>query len=70
MAKYNNAFQGPKYIEETILDGEKNVIGRIRIKPSSVLWKPTNARKFYSIQLKKFSDWIQHPDTRATKTIR
>jgi hypothetical protein len=68
MPKYNNAFRGPEYIEQMILDGEGSVVGTIRIKPSGVLWKPSNARKFHSVSLKKFVAWIEHPDTTSRKT--
>jgi hypothetical protein len=68
MPKYNNSFRSPGHIEERIVDGEGSVIGTIRVKPSSVLWKPTNARKFHSVSLKKFTDWIEDPATGAKKT--
>ena len=28
MPKYNNSFQGPEHIEQTILDGKGSIIGR------------------------------------------
>jgi hypothetical protein len=49
MPKYNNAFRSPEHREETIVDGKGSVIGTIRVKPSGVLWKSTNARKFHSV---------------------
>jgi hypothetical protein len=33
-------------------------IGEIRIKPSSLLWKPKGQQKYYSASLDDFAEWI------------
>jgi hypothetical protein len=58
MPEYLNSFRTPVYVEQTILGPNGNVIGTIRIKPSSVMWKPANAAKFYRISLDRFTAWI------------
>lgn len=68
MPEYRNSFRAPAYYEEVIIDENNSVVGTIRIKPSSVLWKPKNAQKYFSVNLEKFIDWITDPDTRARKT--
>jgi hypothetical protein len=68
MPKYNNRFQSPTYLEETIQDENGTTVGSIRIKPSSVLWRPTNAQKFYAVSLDEFSTWITDPATGAKRT--
>jgi hypothetical protein len=68
MPKYNNSFKSPTYLEETILDDSGATVGTVRLKPSSVLWKPANAQKFFSIPLDEFVTWISTPSTGATKT--
>ena len=68
MPVYKNSFRAPAYFEETIIDEEDTVIGTIRVKPSSILWKPKNAQKYYSINLQKFAEWITDSDTKARKT--
>lgn len=68
MPEYRNSFRAPAYYEEVIIDENNSVVGTIRIKPSSVLWKPKNAQKYFSVNLEKFIDWISDPDTRARKT--
>ena len=68
MPVYKNSFRAPAYFEETIIDEEDSVIGTIRVKPSSILWKPKNAQKYYSINLQKFTEWITDSDTKAKKT--
>lgn len=68
MPRYNNSFRAPEYYEEVIVDGDGIVIGTIRVKPSSVLWKPRNARKYFSVSLETFADWIEAESTKARRT--
>lgn len=68
MPDYKNRFDAPEFIEKIIFDENGAVLGTIRIKPSGVLWKPKGARKFFSIPLAKFTDWITDPKTKARKT--
>jgi hypothetical protein len=68
MPYYKNQFQEPTYYEHTILDEKGKTIGTVRIKPSSILWKPVNAREFYSIPLQKFAELMQAASTKASKT--
>ena len=62
-------FRAP-FIEETVIDGDATVIGRIRVKPSSVMWKPKGRGKFYSVSLDKFTKWITDADTGAKKVMK
>lgn len=68
MPDYNNKFHGPSYLEQEIRDERDTVIGTIRIKPSSVQWKAKGKGKFLTVTLKKFTDWIEDPETKAKKT--
>ena len=70
MPKYLNRFQSPEYLEETIIDEEGATVGTIRIKPSSVLWKPKNAREFYVVTLDAFARWITSTASGARKAMR
>lgn len=70
MPAYTNSFRSPKYIEETINDGNGNVVGTIRIKPSSVQWKPSGAHKYYSVSLSAFAKWITSEEAGARKASR
>jgi len=67
MPKSKNQFAGPNFFEETILDKEGNKIGDIRIKPSTVLWKPSGDHLFYSVTLDTFVQWIKKRRTGAKK---
>lgn len=54
--------------EITIVDeGGKVAIGRLRIKSSRIQWKPKNGRKYYSVPLERFTDWIMDPEIGAQK---
>ena len=68
MPKYRNKFAGPKFIQQTIIGENGATIGVIRIKPSSVLWKPSGERQFYSVPLERFISWVKSRKARAART--
>lgn len=68
MPDYKNRFKTPVFREETILDIDGKVVGTIRIKPSSVLWKPKGAHQFFSVSLEDFAEWVTAESTKARKT--
>jgi hypothetical protein len=65
--KYQNKFRSPTFVETTILDGNGVTVGTLRLKPSSVNWKPKSGQKFYSVSLTDFEKWITCPKTKAKK---
>ncbi len=68
MPVYNNKFAAPNYIEETIVDvNTGEIIGKVRIKPSGILWKPKSQQKYYAVTLGQFDDWITKPATGARR---
>jgi hypothetical protein len=71
MPDYKNKFESPTYIEESILDGNTgNKIGTIRIKLSSISWKPKGQHKFYYVSTDDFARWITDSNTNAERTSR
>lgn len=58
MPKYLNRFVEPDYIERKIASSDGSLRGTLRIKPSSVLWKPAGAHKFHAVPLDTFERWI------------
>jgi hypothetical protein len=56
MAK--NKFRGPDYEEHSFEDQDGNLIGKIRVKPSGILWKKADGKKYYRVTLDKFIEWI------------
>jgi len=68
MAEFRFKFVAPKEIREAIIKRESGEpYGKIRIKPSTVLWKPTRAQKYYSVSLEEFATWITDPSTGARR---
>ena len=56
-----NAFGEPECYDHLIYEkasGKK--IGELRIKPSTILWKPKGARKYSSVSLEEFAGWMNN----------
>jgi hypothetical protein len=68
MPTYKNRFASPDFFEETIIDGNGTKVGTIRVKPSSVLWKPSGQQKFFSVSLDTFANWVTSPASKAKRT--
>ncbi len=64
-----NSFNRPVRCDQKIIDGNRNAVGTVRIKPNRIAWKPGHqgATLFYSVDLDKFIAWITDPNTRADK---
>jgi len=65
--KYLNKFKTPDHVEETIVNEIGATVGTIRVKPSSLLWKPTGQHKFYAVSLDRFTSWITDAETGAKR---
>lgn len=53
-------FRASDFVEEVIQDKD-GVFGTIRIKPSTVMWKPKHAKggkPYYGISIERFEAWI------------
>lgn len=59
MPKYTYSFASPKYREETIVDANGKVVGTVRLKPVSIAWRPANARRFYMVSIRTFTEWME-----------
>ena len=42
-------------------------IGELRVKPSSILWKPKGKQQFFSVPLDLFSKWIEENGKRVDR---
>jgi hypothetical protein len=69
MPAYINKLEQPQHMEGTILGPlpDRRVIATIRVKPSTILWKPRGQTKYYSVSLEKFAEWIMSPKTHADR---
>jgi hypothetical protein len=54
-----NRFQPRKFEDFHIVDDDNRVVGRIRVKPSGVLWAPTNAKVWYGVSLDEFAAYME-----------
>jgi hypothetical protein len=53
-----NSFASRKVEDHKIVDSNGQVVGHVRVKPSSILWSPKNGRDWYGIPLSKFGDYL------------
>lgn len=54
-------FRSCAFVEEVIEDNS-GVVGTIRIKPSTVMWKPKGAgghKPYFSATIEEFESWIK-----------
>ena len=70
MPRYVNQLARPQYVELKIVDQEERAVGTLRVKPSSILWKPKNAQQFYAVPLDAFAGWITSAASGHTKTTK
>lgn len=70
MPAYTNKFEQPQHMQGKILGPAGRLVGTMRIKPSSVLWKPSGAHDFYAVPLDRFTEWIKSPKTQAERVDR
>jgi hypothetical protein len=66
MPEYKNSFDEPKFYEHVIKNDEGK-IGTLRVKPSTVLWKPKGGQAFYSVSIDQFERFIVESGRRVDK---
>ncbi len=54
-----NSFRPRKFEDFEIVDSDSRVVGHIRVKPSGVLWAPSNAKVWYGVSLKDFAGYME-----------
>lgn len=53
-----NNFRPEKFYDFEIVDEGSRVIGKIRVKPSSMLWKSKGSHNWLGVSLGKFADFM------------
>lgn len=48
-----NSFSPSKVQDTTIVDNDGKTVGHIRVKPSGVLWAPSNSKVWYGLSLEQ-----------------
>jgi hypothetical protein len=66
MPDYKAQFAVENSLELSFSDRDGNAIGMLKIKQSTILWKPHDGKKYRSVPLEKFANWILHPETGAS----
>ena len=54
-----NSFRPRKFEDFEIVDDDNRVVGHVRVKPSGVLWAPSNAKIWYGVSLKEFASFME-----------
>ena len=54
-----NRFRPDKYYDHQIVDGNDQVVGNIRVKPSGVLWAPKHAKIWHGVTLDEFAHFME-----------
>jgi len=64
-----NYIARPQYIDICIkADDDKSIVGHFRITPAAVKWADGNKKKYLSVSLDKFRDWIKSEEANAKRT--
>ena len=62
-----NSFRPRKFEDFEIVNEQEKVVGHIRVKPSGVLWAPSNAKVWYGVSLKDFSEYMENNGKKQDK---
>ncbi|QJR36526.1 MULTISPECIES: hypothetical protein [Gemmatimonas] len=62
-----NNFKPRKFEDHEIVDEDGKVVGHIRVKPSGVLWAPSNSRDWYGLSLEAFAAYMKENGKRQKK---
>jgi len=62
-----NKFRPRKFEDFEIVDADDKVVGHVRVKPSGVLWAPTNSHVWHVVSLDAFAQFMQQNGKRQKK---
>jgi hypothetical protein len=51
------------HLELDYHDRKDEHIGRLRLKESTIQWRSPNAKKYRSVSLARFIEWIESPES-------
>lgn len=67
MPDYKTQFSPTMPLELEFYDRDGNPIGKLRIKQSTILWKPFNKSRFRSVSLESVAKWIYENGTLVSR---
>jgi hypothetical protein len=56
-------FLEPGSYDHEIGDAQWRKVGKLRVKPSSILWKPKGQQKYFAVSIDDFAEWIKGKGT-------
>ncbi len=59
-----NNFRPEKFYDFEIINEKSKIVGKIRVKPSGVLWKSKGSRDWQGVTLEKFATFMQENGTK------
>lgn len=62
-----NKFRPRKYEDFEIVNGDEKVVGHVRIKPSGILWAPSNAKMWHGVSLAAFAKFMEKSGVKKKK---
>ncbi|MGI8486127.1 MAG: hypothetical protein ACR2OU_17945 [Thermomicrobiales bacterium] len=54
-----NNFRPRKFEDHEIINAESRVVGHVRVKPSGILWAPSNSKTWYGVSLTEFARFME-----------
>jgi len=54
-----NNFRPRKFEDHEIINASSRVVGHVRVKPSGVLWAPSNSKIWYGVSLAEFARFME-----------
>jgi hypothetical protein len=54
-----NSFRIPKYVDHIIQDEDGLVVGTVRVKPSGISWAPADGKKWRTVPLHRFVEFME-----------
>jgi hypothetical protein len=62
-----NSFRPRKFEDFEIVDADFKVVGHIRVKPSGVLWSPSNGKVWHGVSLQRFAAFMEEKGKKQRK---
>ncbi len=62
-----NSFRRPEVVQVEIEDEKGKLVGTVRVKPTSIMWATTDAKKWRRVTLAKFIEFMESAGEKGEK---
>ena len=62
-----NNFRPEKFYDHEIINGKGLLVGKIRVKPSGILWSPKGSHNWHRVDLESFASFMMKNGTTQKK---